>query len=271
MSYAAPEPSIPITPGYPNVPAAGRTWENEQVSENPAYELRVPPPRTPTKAEQFFSRALFAAEQCARQGFTISADTLNMLNPELAMRPLRELVATEKFMAALDARGIAPSSTSGLSPHQLAAIAIYLDTSVPMTQAQKLKVAGVTPAQWAGWMRQAAFAERMSVLSEEKLQALTPLALQRLGEQVDAGNLLALKFQMEVTGRHDPRMPGVDVSMLLMQIFAILDDEVSDARVLKRIGEKVQQVLGAGAPAMPTRDATLMVSPPGPAPMIVQE
>lgn len=271
FGYASPEPSAPAA-GEPLRLQPGQHWDGEEVVNNSAYLSRVARPRV-SAAERFFSRAVFAAEQAARQGFTISADTMNMLNPELPLRQLRELAVTDKFLTALDARGIATASTTGLEPHQLAAIAIYLDTTVAMTQAQKLKAAGVTPAQWAGWMRQAAFADRISVLSEEQMAALTPLALQRLGENVDAGKLDAIKFQLEITGRHDPRMPGVDVSLLLQQIFAILDEEIPDARVLRRIGEKVQLTLGAGSPGMAGQAATLGVGSGsnGPSPMIIQE
>lgn len=223
----------------------GEHWEGTVVVENPVFATRAT--RTVlTKAERLFSAAIYAAEQAQRQGYSIGADTLNMVNPELSVALLTDLLGSSKFQNALEARGIALTSRTGLTPQQLGALSLYLDNTTPATHAQKLKIIGVSNTQWQGWLRQPRFAARYSELAEEALRDVTPIALQRLAQHVDNGNLNAITLALEINGRHDRRKDTVDVNQVLAEIFAVLDEEVS-AEVLGRIAAKVKSRLGTGS------------------------
>lgn len=241
--------------------------ERQMAVPNPMFATRAPRSRRPSALELTFSRVVFAAEQVSRQGLDITVSTIRGFNPELAQKDVQLVLDGEKFVRAMEERGIALSANPGLSSIQLAALHIYLDTSVPMSHAQRLRAVGVSQAQWSGWMRQPEFAKRMEALSAERLQETIPVANQRLAELVDRGELKAIRFLYELTGVHDPRMPGVDVMMILQGIFSVLEEEVADAAVLARVGMKVREMLGqkgAGLNQAPLAEpgATMVVHEP---------
>lgn len=216
------------------------------VEGNPVFAARAPRVQ-PTKVERFMASTLHAAEQCARQGFAITVETLRMMNPELSGPKVAELLGTERFQHAAQARGIPLTSLTGLSPQQLLALRIYTDMSVPASHAQRLKLIGVADATWRGWLRQPRFAAEVSFLAEAQLAAGKDVALLKLAEATSEGARWAVELTLEVTGRHDRRREGVDVNQLLMAVFSILDEEVPDVAVLRRIDDRIKQLMGAGA------------------------
>lgn len=216
-----------------------------EVADNPLFTSA--PRNYTSKAERIFATALHSAEMAQRMGLPITAGGLWDVNKEIPERLYSELLQTQRFQNALEDRGIALPSATGLSHQQLSALAIYTNMSVPANHAQRLKLAGVTEARWRGWLRQRAFSEQLAQLSEETLKDAQPMMLQRVTEAIDAGQRWAIELGLEVTGRHDRRKETVDVNMVLMAIFGILDEEVADVAVLQRISGRVKAMMGAGA------------------------
>lgn len=243
-----------VTPG---------TWDEQAgIVHSPVFATRAPR-RLPSAAHRIFSAAIYAAEQADRAGHAITVESMATFNPELPKKVLADLLTTTKFQVALEERGLALPSASGLSPEQLAAAAIYLDMTTPMSHAQKLKAAGITDAKWRGWLRQPKFAQLVSQVSEEALRAAEPVALQRLSQLVDDSNLKAIEMVLEITGRHDRRKETVDVNQLLLAIFTVLDDEISPlpggVDVLNKINTRVRAMMGGGQAA-----PVMQISPTGP-------
>lgn len=206
--------------------------------------------RRRVSAEQrFFDSAVYAAEMCQRQGWAVTSDTLRMVNGELPTKLLADLIESEKFQHALEERGIPLVHSKGLSPEQNAALAVFFDMSTPATLPQKLKMAGVSQSKWNGWLRQAPFLTRYNQLAEDILKGTPALALQRLHQHVDHGNIKAIELTLEMTGRHDRRKEQVDVNALLMGIFGVLDEFV-DADTMRMVSDRVKQLMGGGGPVM---------------------
>jgi hypothetical protein len=226
----------------------GQYYDGLRIRESPAFMQPRPARRRTSKAERFFASAVHAAEQVQRMGIAVTPSAIHQNNYELPLTVLVELFEEPKFLNALEDRGVALPGAPGLDPHQLSALAIYLDMTVPMTHAQKLKAANVSEARWRGWQKQPEFARRLAALAEDLIAESTPVALQRLAQLVDAGNLKAVELQLELSGRHDRRKETIDVNALLLGIFAVLDEEV-DAATLSRISDKVRSMMGQNTPA----------------------
>lgn len=201
--------------------------------------------------QRFFFRAVQASVQAQRNGLMIDPDSLHGMDAGLPVHKLRELMTKPMFARALEDRGIAIDRADELSAHQQAALAIYLDMSVPMSHQQRLRAAKVTQAQWDGWLREARFSHELATLSEERLKSIQPTAHLRLAEQVDKGERWAIEFLNEMTGRHDRRQTTVNVPAALVEVAAILDEELAKIpggeKVMLRIGAKMQALI-SGAP-----------------------
>lgn len=242
----------------------GQYYDGLRIKESPAFTQPRPERRRTSKAERFFASAVYAAEMVQRMGIAVTPSAIHQNNTELPLSVLVDLFEQPKFLNALEDRGVSLPGSPGLDPQQLTALAIYLDMTVPMTHAQKLKAAGITEAKWRGWQKQPEFARRLAALAEDIISEATPVAMQRLAQLVDAGNLPAITLQLELSGRHDRRKETVDVNALLLGIFAVLDEEV-DAATLSRISDKVRSMMGQNAPAQVLQ----VTSQPVPAPNIV--
>jgi hypothetical protein len=212
-------------------------------------ERSRPEPR-PTPEQLLFARVVYTAAQLHREGIAITAVNLHQYNMDVRELDAAEILSTPLFADAMAEQGIPLMATPGLSPEQLAAIAIYMDMTVPLRHAQKLKAAGVTQAKWNGWMRQAEFARHINQLATDITKASGPVARQRLAQLVDEGNLAAITLTFEMEGIHDRRKETVDANAMLMGIFNILDEEVYDRAILERIAARIKVELMGQAPIL---------------------
>jgi len=240
----------------------GEYWNGVDVESDPAFQRHGPvrePARRVSAQERLFARAMYAAEMVHRMGLPVTADTLHQENREIPLKTWAQLLASPLIQEGLEERGIPVVTLGGLTPEQMAAAAIYLDTTHQMTHAQRLRAAGVTAQKWRSWMRQPLFAQYIGRNSEDILQDAVPMFRQRLVEQADKGEKWAIELGLEITGVHDRRNHGVDLNQVLMLVFASLDDAGVDQELMKQIAEKLRSRLGGAAPAhmMP---ATVTVS-----------
>ena len=216
----------------------GQFWSGLEVQNNPAFQARHKSVQA-KEAEEFFARAIYAAELAHRQGYPLTVATLRESNNELPKAQLRELMGTDKFVNALADRGIEMRRAKGLSAKQMAMAAIFLDTSNPATLSQKLRMAKVTRAEWDSWMLQAEFADRVSALAEDRVKQLVPLAEVRLEQAVDAGAPWALQFAFALTKRFDPRSEAADPTAAIREIQAALD-AVLPQEMLEQVLDYIQ-------------------------------
>lgn len=197
----------------------------------------------PNVTEWFFTECVFAAETLQREGVTITAASIHARNTRLPVMQISILLDSRAWRSAMAERGI-QNAHDPLSPRQLAAVAIYMDMTIGLNHAQKLKRANVTNAEWVGWMRQPQFAQYLSDVSSEALQASVPVARQRIAEGVDRGDRGFIELALKMTG-NDPDQ-AVDIRGVLMAVFTILDEEIRDPSVLAKIGGRVGSLVQGG-------------------------
>lgn len=213
------------------------------VVDGPMWASRRQQPTT--SGEQWlFDICVGAAEALGRQGLVITAANLHGQDSRITLARAAEVVASGRFADACEARGIPLSTRYGLTPEQSAAVAIYMDTSVTMSHAQKLRAAGVSEQKWRGWMRQQAFSDAMARTAENIISDSAPLAFMRIHDVLDKGAnrdaLKAAELVLEITGRHDRRQQSLDVGAILTAVFQILDEEGVDPAILASAGARIR-------------------------------
>lgn len=203
--------------------------------------------KAPTKRERFFAQVIFALQQTRDAGLAPTVQSLRGFNSDLPVNQLKELMETERFAQACEELGIAISPTPGLEPQQVSALAIYLDTSVGATHAQRLRAAGVTSAQWKGWLRQPVFSQYLQNAASQSMFDAIPVAQQRIVEAAGAGERWAVELLMEMTGVHDRRGESLDVRSLLERVLTVLDEEL-DSGAFDRVAARLKAAAGQQVP-----------------------
>jgi hypothetical protein len=141
------------------------------------------------------------------------------------------------------------------------ALAIYADTSIPMTHRERLRNARVTQAKWDGWMRNPRFMARLEELAEERLAGSNPNAVLKLLEAVDKGERWAIEMSLEMTGRHRRNQDGQDPSALFAALFQVLDEAGVPQETMQKIGQRFRELANPGS--APARVAATILAPTG--------
>ena len=135
---------------------------------------------------------------------------------------------------------IDPDDT-GLTAEQLGLLTILSNPADGRDLKRKLSHAGITWAKYQVWLEQPIFKEyHAKIVGKALLQAI-PMAEQQLAAKMLAGDLTAIKYGFEVSGRHDPNgKKQVDAEALLRILLEVIEEEIKDPDVLRKIAAKAQ-------------------------------
>ena len=159
----------------------------------------------------------------------------------------KTIYESAQFRRAMLIRGIDFTGQTHLSPEQDMAIAI-MSNPTDKTFEQKLKTAGVAPSKWRAWLKQKYFREAWNAIGGNVLYEHENDMLVSLVGQALTGDVPAIKFALEVSGRHAPaRQQSVDATIVIAQLIEIVQEEVKDLAVLARIAVRMQMVGGTPA------------------------
>jgi hypothetical protein len=193
-----------------------------------------------TKEQVLFEKVLAAAIAADRRGFFVEPQTVKDQDQTLEMEEIELVWQTSKFQRSLEDRGIATTKNPNLTLRQEMFLQAYLNPmnmKPPQTIAKQQKI---SVPELDGWMRQKHFAEAMSAKSEENLRKFLPLADQALGQLVQQGDMKAITFVNQMTGRFDPnRSQAVDVVALLLAVQDIVLKHVRDPITKRNIGREL--------------------------------
>jgi hypothetical protein len=193
-----------------------------------------------TKEQVLFEKVLAAAIAADRRGFFVEPQTVKDQDQELEIEQIELVWQTSKFQRSLQDRGIATTKNPNLTLRQEMFLQAYLNPmnmKPPQTVAKQQKI---SIPELDGWMRQKHFAEAMSAKSEENLRKFLPLADQALGQLVQQGDMKAITFVNQMTGRFDPnRSQAVDVVALLLAVQDIVLKHVRDPITKRNIGREL--------------------------------
>ena len=193
-----------------------------------------------TKEQKLFEAVLAAAIAADRRGFFVEPQTVKDQTNDIELEQIELVWQTGKFQRSLEDRGIASTKNPNLTLRQETFLQAYLNPlnlKPPQTVAKQMKISTV---ELDGWMRQKHFAEAMSAKSEENLRKYIPMADQALGQLVQQGDMKAITFVNQLTGRFDANAKSqVDVSALLLAMQEIIQKHVRDPITRRNIAREL--------------------------------
>lgn len=181
-------------------------------------------------------------------------------------------LAKEPCKNVLRDRGITPPEDLDLlSPEQILAVNMYMDVTDRRSMREKLKIIGVTQAQWNAWLRQPTMIKYLEKRGSILFQGVNGMAYAQLTKMVGDGSLDAIKFAWAVNGTYNEKREGdVDIIALLTRIMEVLARHVKPevlitvAAELEALGPGAPKMLAAGNAAPPVEDAVIVDDRPDP-------
>ena len=149
----------------------------------------------------------------------------------------------------------------GLTPTQLIVANSMLDLVDSKSEKKRLQDLNVSTKQWDAWMSDPVFSSYMRDRAESMLGNSQHIAHLALLDRVRSGDLVAIKYANEMTGRfiQNPQQPpststsnnvvinngSADIKGILGRVIEIIIDEVDDPQIAARIGDKLRGLMGA--------------------------
>ena len=173
---------------------------------------------------------------------TVQNENYFRAGPRPTINDIQAFMGTEEFADKMELLGInVDLNDTGLSVEQLGLLTILTNPVDGRTLKAKLRAAGVTWSVYQAWLRHPKFQEMFRKWASTTLMDAIPAAEVQLANLMVSGDLPALKFGMEVTGRHDPaNKRQVDGQKLAAIILGVIEEEIKDVNTLRAIGDKIQ-------------------------------
>lgn len=147
------------------------------------------------------------------------------------------------FRTALLVRGVSLRAFDGtdngvLTAEQLRVANIMLDLRDNRSQKNKLKDCNVPTQRYEAWLREPAFQNYLRSRAEAALGDNLHESHLALVERVRSGDISAIKYFNEITGRYVPNATDkVDVNAILMRVLEIIQKHVRDPLVAGQIAD----------------------------------
>jgi hypothetical protein len=164
----------------------------------------------------------------------------------------------QDVMPYLEYRGICVEDyTELLTSLQLSAANLVMNFADRRSSVAKLKALGVTPTQWAGWLKQEAFKNYVASRTGEILEENKHEAALGLVRQVEKGDTSAIKLFFEVTGQYKGSEEQTsNLKVVLARFFEILQLKIKDKLLLAEIADEFEAVMTSQTAAVRVIDSS---------------
>lgn len=160
----------------------------------------------------------------------------------------RSILNKPAFQKAMAARGISMlDSETGLSKEQMAAILTVTNYLDKRSQSTKLKSLGITNQQWQGWIKDPKFRTYLHSISSDSFNDALHTAHEGLMKKVESGDVNAVKFYMEVTGRYTENSGQIEnMKIIIAKLIEVIQRRIKDPELLRAISTDFNTVLTGG-------------------------
>jgi hypothetical protein len=177
-------------------------------------------------------------------------ETLRKRFPSLS---IDESLDDEFIILALSNRGIkvpsVDSRTDELSSEQVAAVALILDYGDKRSHNTKLRSLGISPVKWQGWLKNDVFKNYLHSLSAKGLDDALHVAHTGLLNATERGDVNAIKYYMELTGRFSGESGQVqNFKVMVQRIIETIQRHVKDPDTIRLIASDFDVILKGGVP-----------------------
>jgi hypothetical protein len=157
-------------------------------------------------------------------------------------------VAGSKFFNnCLKQRGIRRSDSVFLTEKQVACISLVTNFADPRSVSVKLAGIGVTSEMYNGWMQDSQFKRELAARADDILDNVYPEAQAAFAKKVRSGDMVALKFYYEMTGRaNSPE--AINVKMTMARLIEAVQKHVRDPAILAAIAAELSESTVAAVP-----------------------
>lgn len=159
-----------------------------------------------------------------------------------------EFMAHPTVHRAMNTRGI-PMPRDGqfpeeLSEEQVAAVLLITNFMDKRSHNLKLKSLGITPGQWAGWLKNDIFKGYLHRISGNMLSENLHTVQEGLLRAADKGSVDGIKFYYELQGLHTgATTQDGNVRQMLAKLVEVLQLHVKDEHLLRLIGNDFAAVM----------------------------
>lgn len=191
-----------------------------------------------------------------------------------ALTQWRHLVSSELYAEELYLRGVPKAAIlelqnqvkdrKVLSDRQMAVASIVLDNHDNRPRIKKLTESGVTTQEWQQWLLDPTFSDYMQTRMGKLLWASTFEADAALLSKVRQGDVRAIAYMNEYTGKYVPASSGgkvpeaaLDVKAFLVKVMETLQKHVKDVNILEAIANDL--LVHANAQGFASRVMTELV------------
>lgn len=150
------------------------------------------------------------------------------------------------FIKGLANRGIphppAMVKRDALSNEQIAAILIVSDFGDKRSLNSKLKAIGISSQTWQGWMKDPMFKDYLHGLTTRNFEDSLHSAQQGLLASVEKGDVNAIKYWMQLTGREvSPEVQSART--MIARLIQVIQTHVKDESTLRKISKDFERVM----------------------------
>jgi hypothetical protein len=218
-------------------------WKDYPVPEDDLDLTKFESPEyipKPTKEQALFEKVLTASIAADRQGLFLETQVILDQDAELTKEQVELVWPSSKFQRSLEQRGIKVTKNPNLTLRQETFLQAYLNPLNLLTPQVLAKRMKISLTELDGWMRQKEFGNAFSTKAEENLKKFIPMADQALGQLVQNGDMKAIAFVNQLTGRYDPNTRvSLDVPSLLMQVQDIILRHVKDPITKRNVAREL--------------------------------
>jgi hypothetical protein len=199
-----------------------------------------------------------------------SKDYCNEILGEYDTNSLWKCFSRADFRDALLSRGVSLRGTdfasSGLAAKgrvltemQLAVANTMLDLRDNRSAKKKLQDLGISTQQYEGWLRDPAYQQYITQRAENALGDNQHEAHLALVGRVRSGDVSAIKYFNEITGRYVPnRVSNLDISVVLMRVVESVQKHVTDPAIQEAIAQDLMALAQADSSNANTRTVTAL-------------
>jgi hypothetical protein len=209
-------------------------------------------------AKEMFQNIMNAAFVLASSGERVNAPNIHrvleeQLGPVPPSKPnfrtlehVSHALSTSRVRQGLLDRGyeVQEDAPRALSAEMIEVIRAIVEPNPGLTLKQRLRGAGVTFAQYQGWLAWAPFRDALTRASEQGLKGAIGMANTRLTElAVEKGDLRAIKHLQELTGYFTPgEKQTLDVMQMIGDVMLVVMKHVKDPETLLTIGAEFRVI-----------------------------
>lgn len=190
--------------------------------------------------------------------------SMEILSRKLKLQPeeLKVIFSNKAFQTGWEVRGMPweledsdvgiglKATDHQLTAEQISVANVMLNVMDPRSPKQRLREMGINPITYASWGKQKAFIDYVTNKGEELFGQHMGDVHRALTNEAVNGNMAAIKFWYEISGRHDSAktVEAMNIRFVMERVIHVIQRYVKDPRQLEAIAHDFDEILNDAEP-----------------------